>query len=120
MNMRVACRSNDQRGAANSPQTVFHPIAIHDPVAFRRHLAGAQRIDHEALQQIGIAFRIEGLPPPPQLGKMGARVSTSSMTRMPSCLARRAASTKGQAESTSALTREGLDAAISTAITAPV
>ena len=72
MNVRIARRSNDQRGAADLPQTVLHPIAIHHPVAFRRHLAGPQRVDHEALQQIDIISGVERLPARPELGEMGA------------------------------------------------
>ena len=72
MNVRIARRSNDQRGAVDLPQTVLHPIAIHHPVAFRRHLAGPQRIDHEALQQIDIISRIERLPARPELREMSA------------------------------------------------
>ena len=58
MNVRIARRSNDQRGTPDVPQTVLHPIAIHHPVAFRRHLAGPQRVDHKALQQIDIIGRV--------------------------------------------------------------
>ena len=72
MNVRIARRSNDQRGTVDLPQTVLHPIAINHPVAFRRHLAGPQRVDHEALQQIDIIKRVERLPARPEFGKMQA------------------------------------------------
>ena len=72
MSVRIACRGNDQRGAADLPQTVLHPIAIHHPVPFRRHLAGPQCVDHEALQQIDIVGGIERLPARPELDEMGA------------------------------------------------
>ena len=72
MNVRIASRSNDQRGAADLPQTVLHPIAIYHPVPFRRHLAGPQRVDHEALQQVDIIGGIERLPARPELGEMSA------------------------------------------------
>ncbi len=72
MNVRIARRSNDQRGTPDVPQTVLHPIAIHHPVPFRRHLAGAQRVDHEALQQVDIVGGVERLPARPQFGKMRA------------------------------------------------
>ena len=71
MNVRIARRSNDQRGTADVPQTVLHPIAIHHPVAFSRHLAGAQGVDHEAMQQIDIFGGVEWLPACPELGEMG-------------------------------------------------
>jgi hypothetical protein len=69
MNVRIARRSNDQRGTADVPQTVLHPIAIHHPVALRRHLAGPQGVDHEALQQIDIISGIEWLPARPELAR---------------------------------------------------
>ena len=72
MSVRIACRSNDQRGTLDASQTVLHSIAIHHPVAFRRHLAGPQGVNHEAPQQIGIISGIERLPARPELGEMGA------------------------------------------------
>ena len=72
MSVRIARRSNDQRGTVDLSQTVLHPIAIHHPMAFRRHLTGPQRVDHEALQQIDIISGIERLPARPELSEMSA------------------------------------------------